>query len=49
MMILKNGINVSQIYEEPARGRNGLLTGRRGSLDRDAERSTYEKMRCSLL
>ena len=40
MMILKYGIDTSQIYEEPAGGRNGLLTGRCGGLDRDAERST---------
>ena len=38
IMVLKNGIDASQIYEEPARGRNMLPTGRRG-LDRDVERS----------
>ena len=38
MRILKNGIDASQIYEEPARGGNGLITGRRGGLDRDVER-----------
>ena len=40
MVILKNGIDASQIYEEPARGGNVLLTGRHGGLDRDAEGST---------
>ena len=40
MMVLKNGIDASQIYEEPTRGRKILSTGRRGGLARDAERST---------
>ena len=40
MMVLKNGIDANQIYEEPAKGRNILPTGRRGGLDRGAERST---------
>ena len=39
MMVLNNGFDASQIYEKPARGRNILPTGRRGGLDRDAERS----------
>ena len=40
MVIPNNGIDARQIYEEPARGGNGLLTGRRGGLDHDAESST---------
>ena len=39
IMVLKNGIDARQIYKESARGRNMLPTGRRGGLDRDAERS----------
>lgn len=39
-MILKNGIDASQIYEEPPRGADEVLTGSRGGLDRDAEHST---------
>ena len=40
IIVLKNGIDASQIYEEPTKNRNILPTGRRGGLNRDAERST---------
>ena len=40
LTVLKDGIDSSQIYEEPAKGGNRVLTGRRGCLDRDDKRST---------